>query len=385
METGGDGFTLVPDGCLDLLWLGSGRFVICGPETSGWRAALPPGIPAVGVRFAPGVAPSALGVPAAALRDARVPMDDVWGRPATDLAERIAEAATPAARVRLLEDEVRRRLAGGPPVDPVAREIAARLAVPTARRASPGDGDGGDGPGVARMAAELGYSARQLHRRSMAAFGYGPAVLARILRLQRFIALARSGRGPLGIAALAAAAGYADGPHLARECRALAGATPSALAGPPRRRVRSVHDAAGASLHARATREMRSHAMTTATATATATLGAITIDCQDPQALAEFYLQATGWELVHSSDDYAYLAGGPIRLGFQRIAGHPRPGWPDDAKQFHLDFQVGDLAEAEARLLALGATKPEFQPGGDMAVVLSDPAGHPFCITDASW
>lgn len=120
--------------------------------------------------------------------------------------------------------------------------------------------------------------------------------------------------------------------------------------------------------------------------TATATLGAITLDCADPQALAEFYREATGWELVHSSDDYAYLAGdGPIRLGFQRIAGHPRPSWPDDGKQFHLDFGVASIPEAEAALLALGASKPEFQPGGDMAVVLTDPAGHPFCITDASW
>ncbi len=118
----------------------------------------------------------------------------------------------------------------------------------------------------------------------------------------------------------------------------------------------------------------------------TATLGAVTLDCPDPRALAEFYRQMTGWEVVHTSDDYVYLAGDhAIRLGFQRIADHPRPSWPDDAKQFHLDFSVPSIPEAEARLLELGAAKPEFQPGGDMAVVLTDPAGHPFCITDMSW
>jgi len=118
----------------------------------------------------------------------------------------------------------------------------------------------------------------------------------------------------------------------------------------------------------------------------TATLGAVTLDCRDPQALAEFYRQATGWEVVHTSDDYVYLAGdAPVRLGFQRVAGHREPQWPDDAKQFHLDFVVTSIPEAEARLLSLGATKPEWQPGGDMATVLRDPAGHPFCITDTTW
>lgn len=115
-----------------------------------------------------------------------------------------------------------------------------------------------------------------------------------------------------------------------------------------------------------------------------ANLYAVTLDCGDPHTLGEFYREVTGWEVVHDSDDYYYLSdGGPVRLGFQRIADHPAPGWPDDAKQFHLDFTVGDRKQAEARLLELGATKPEFQPGGEMATVLRDPAGHPFCITDA--
>ncbi|TXJ72992.1 VOC family protein, partial [Streptomyces lavendulae] len=42
---------------------------------------------------------------------------------------------------------------------------------------------------------------------------------------------------------------------------------------------------------------------------------------------------------------------------------------------------VDDLAAAERRLLELGATKPEFQPGKERWTVLLDPAGHPFCIT----
>ncbi|MGB3055197.1 MAG: helix-turn-helix domain-containing protein, partial [Acidimicrobiales bacterium] len=67
----------------------------------------------------------------------------------------------------------------------------------------------------------------QLHRRSLIAFGYGPKVLARILRLQRALALARDGSS---FAAAAVDSGYTDQAHLAREVRALAGAPLTQLA-----------------------------------------------------------------------------------------------------------------------------------------------------------
>ena len=53
---------------------------------------------------------------------------------------------------------------------------------------------------------------------------------------------------------------------------------------------------------------------------------------------------------------------------------------PAGHKQFHLDFYVDDLDEAEAACLKLGAAKPEFQPGGEKWRVLTDPSGHPFCV-----
>jgi transcriptional regulator GlxA family with amidase domain len=76
------------------------------------------------------------------------------------------------------------------------------------------------GSPVAAAADAVGLSARQLHRRSLVAFGYGPKTLARILRLTRALDLARTGMPP---ARVAAETGFADQPHLAREVRALAG------------------------------------------------------------------------------------------------------------------------------------------------------------------
>lgn len=73
---------------------------------------------------------------------------------------------------------------------------------------------------VAATADELGVGARQLHRRSLTAFGYGPKTLARVLRLQRALALARAG---VPFADTAARTGFADQAHLARDVRELAG------------------------------------------------------------------------------------------------------------------------------------------------------------------
>lgn len=112
-----------------------------------------------------------------------------------------------------------------------------------------------------------------------------------------------------------------------------------------------------------------------------AVLSAVVIDCADPGALAGFYSKVTGWNITSSDADSAYLSdNGAIQLGFQRIANYAAPGWPNDGKHFHLDFTVRDVEAAVRELLALGAAKPEFQPGGDDWTVLTDPEGHPFCL-----
>jgi predicted enzyme related to lactoylglutathione lyase len=110
-------------------------------------------------------------------------------------------------------------------------------------------------------------------------------------------------------------------------------------------------------------------------------LAMVNLDCGDPVALAEFYHQVLGWEITHSADEYAMISDGNTAIGFGRIDGYQPPQWPDPAspKRFHLDLYVDDLDKATARCLELGGAKPDFQPGGDRWVVLTDPAGQPFC------
>lgn len=200
---------VLPDGCMDLIWFGD-HLVVAGPDTRAEVTARAGTF--TGLRFAPGQAPPVLGLPAHALRDARVPLADLWDAATVRRWESgVGEAADPG---RALED-----LAAGPaaahPPDPLVAEVARRV---------------GRGDDVAAVAGAVGLSPRQLHRRSRDAFGYGPKVLGRILRLTRALDLARTG---VPLAEVAWRAGYADQPHLARDARALAGTTVTALVGDP--------------------------------------------------------------------------------------------------------------------------------------------------------
>jgi AraC-like DNA-binding protein len=85
------------------------------------------------------------------------------------------------------------------------------------------------GEPVAELARRFGLTERSLHRRSVAAFGYGPKTLQRVLRFQHALRLVRGGRS---YADAAVEAGYADQPHLAREVRALAGVPLKTLLAP---------------------------------------------------------------------------------------------------------------------------------------------------------
>src|SRR6266508_4278626 len=213
----GDAAMPLPDERLDLVWVDDGSLWLSGPETTSWSRGYPPATTAVGVGFRPGVGLPLLHLAASEVRDTRVRLDELWGdRQARELAERVAACPDDRGRAEELERAVRRLAARARPVDQVALEVAARLDQPH--------------PASARdLSRATGLSQRQLYRRCTAAFGYGPAVLARMLRLQRALQLARSHQGPFRLAELAAAAGYFDQQHFAHEVRAIMGTTPARL------------------------------------------------------------------------------------------------------------------------------------------------------------
>lgn len=190
---------ILPDGCLDLIWV-DGRLLVAGPDTTAHVATDTPGASYWGVRFAPGTGPSVLGVPAHELRDQRVDLADLWPESTVrELAERISAAQDPWTGIEELAQEHLRE------TDPAITGIADQLR---------------EGASVAAVSARVGWSERHLLRLSLHAFGYGPKTLARILRLNRALALARAGIPP---ATVAVTAGYTDQAHLSHEVKALSG------------------------------------------------------------------------------------------------------------------------------------------------------------------
>ena len=202
----GSPLRVVPDGSADIMWRDDGGTVtlqVAGPDTEAQLAALAPGSRLVGIRFAPGAANAVLGIPMDELRNQRVPLTEVWGPVAEELAERVALSAQPELE---LAATVQDRIAEPP--DATASAIARRLEFAA-------------GPGVvAELAADVGLSERQMQRRCRTAFGYGPKTLQQVLRFQRALRLARAGGR---LADVAAVVGYADQAHLARDTRRLAG------------------------------------------------------------------------------------------------------------------------------------------------------------------
>jgi catechol 2,3-dioxygenase-like lactoylglutathione lyase family enzyme len=114
----------------------------------------------------------------------------------------------------------------------------------------------------------------------------------------------------------------------------------------------------------------------------------VALDCPDARALASFYSQITGWEVDDGGedDDWVELVapGGGVTIAFQEVADHRPPDWPGSERpqQAHIDFDVADLDDGEAKVLAIGARKADVQPGEYFRVFL-DPAGHPFCLVRA--
>ena len=112
-------------------------------------------------------------------------------------------------------------------------------------------------------------------------------------------------------------------------------------------------------------------------------LSSVAVDCPNAGELAAFYAGITGGSVTFLHEAWATVQGPGGRIDFQTVPGYTPPTWPDptSSMQMHLDFDVDDLEAAQARVLAAGATKYEFQPNDDHCYVFADPVGHPFCLT----
>jgi AraC-like DNA-binding protein len=208
---------VLPDGCVDIVWVGDRAPTVAGPATRHVFVQLPTGVDIVGLRFQPGSVQTLLGVPAEDLLNATVPLADIWGRSAADFSDPVREGHSGSAKRDRLAQAALRRFADARSSDPAVAACVAWLGRKRSGR-------------VEDLTEVSDLSVRQLQRRFRAAVGYGPKTFQRIVRLQRLLELAAREAGPTkGLARLALAAGYADQAHMSREVRDLTGKTPSAL------------------------------------------------------------------------------------------------------------------------------------------------------------
>jgi AraC-like DNA-binding protein len=156
------------------------------------------------------------GVPMDELAGRCVGVEDLLGAASDRLIDQLYEAEGWAARFRLLDTFLARRMAEArPPSEGV--EFAWRELMRT-RGAVP----------VARLVEDTGWSRRHLTARFREHVGLTPKVFGRILRFQRAAGQLVRPDGP-SLAEIALDCGYYDQAHLNRDFREFAGRTPTEL------------------------------------------------------------------------------------------------------------------------------------------------------------
>lgn len=154
-----------------------------------------------------------LGMPLGPLAGRTIPLDELLGRLADELAERLAESADPEQRFALLDAVLQARIAGSPAP---RREILwawDEMESSGGRRS------------IGSLGTELGWSPKRMIGCFKEHLGLSPKVVARMIRFERVSSLVR--REPdTSWSRAAYHCGYFDQAHLIHDCRQFTGVTP---------------------------------------------------------------------------------------------------------------------------------------------------------------
>lgn len=165
------------------------------------------------VNFTPIGARRFFGVPMADLARKVVALDDMLGRDAERLADRLFQARNWSDRFDIAETFIADRLAGTAPADAGIMWAWRKI-----------ERDGGSSS-IAALARELDCSRRHLVARFRDQIGLPPKTIAGLARFNRALAMIGAAHKP-DLARIAAEAGYFDQPHFNRDFANLAGITP---------------------------------------------------------------------------------------------------------------------------------------------------------------
>jgi AraC-like DNA-binding protein len=166
------------------------------------------------INFTPLGARRFFGLPMSELADRMVALGDLGDREVDALARQLAELNSWCSRLELAGRFVRARLDRSDEADLCVSWAFQRLVAA-----------GGD-VRIGALSAKLGWSRRKLVENFRRDIGLPPKAIARIVRLNRVTAMARTSNPDW--ADIAAACGYADQAHMTREFSQLAGQPPQA-------------------------------------------------------------------------------------------------------------------------------------------------------------
>jgi predicted enzyme related to lactoylglutathione lyase len=113
----------------------------------------------------------------------------------------------------------------------------------------------------------------------------------------------------------------------------------------------------------------------------TVAINSLTVDCQDPKRIAQFWSTVLDWPILYESEEGVMIAPfeephpGVFPVYFQRN--------PDEKRvknRWHFDLAPDDQDAEVARLEALGAHRVEIGQGDVSWVVMADIEENEFCV-----
>jgi AraC-like DNA-binding protein len=167
----------------------------------------------MGVHFRPGGAFPFFGAVVGELASSHLALEDLWGRPAIELRERLCSAATPQKRFQILEETLKARW----------RWMSEHPAV---SRALDLFGPAGIGDSVRTAAKRVGLSQRRLIQVFTAQVGLTPKLFCRVLRFQHAREVVDQA-ATLNWGQVALACGYYDQSHLIRDFQEFSDLSPT--------------------------------------------------------------------------------------------------------------------------------------------------------------
>ncbi len=115
----------------------------------------------------------------------------------------------------------------------------------------------------------------------------------------------------------------------------------------------------------------------------------ITIDCENPRTLADFWAAALDWKITFEDENEVSLElldGSPEVGRIPDLLFIKNPDLKSVKNRLHLDLRPLDQEAEVSRLESLGAKRIEIGQSDDIDtswVVMADPEGNEFCVLRA--